>query len=130
MSSFFRRLSQRQAHIGYFAICLILLALAVAFARQSGWPAALGVWVICIVILEMIYRWVVALRTRNRKKWWAQPLSRKYGLFLRLIVYGAAAVTGVITRHPALGYMLLALLAGGLVCAGIIRWLALKESQS
>ncbi|HEY1939591.1 MAG TPA: hypothetical protein VGJ33_16795 [Candidatus Angelobacter sp.] len=130
MARFFRRARQRQQHIGYFAICFILFAFAAAFVRKIGWLAALGLWLACVVILELIYRWVLALGIRNRKKWWAQPRSYRYWRFYRLVLYGTAAAIGSMIRSPVLGYILLALLAAGLLCAGIIRWLTVRESQS
>ncbi|HET9839287.1 MAG TPA: hypothetical protein VFR84_13720 [Candidatus Angelobacter sp.] len=130
MSSLFRKVSQRQEHIGYFAICFILLAFAVAFARQAGWPVALGLWLICMVILELIYRWVFALGIRNRKRWWAKPRGHRFWRGFRLIVYGIAATIGLVMRPRALGFVWPALLSAGLLCAGILLLLVERRRPS
>lgn len=61
MSAFFRGIRQRQQHIGYFVICFFLYALALALAKPAGWWAVVALWIVLVGLLELVYRWTVAL---------------------------------------------------------------------
>ncbi len=125
VNKYLRRIRQRQEHVGYFAICFFLWVLAVALGRRSGWLAVLALWAIFVLILELVYRWTISLGARNRRTWWAKPHAPGYwrGWFLCIWIVWVALVIG----SPSFRYGLLALLAAGLFCAGIIRLLHLKR---
>lgn len=127
MSAFLRGIRQRQQHIGYFVICFFLYALALALAKPAGWWAVVALWIVLVGLLELVYRWTVALGKRNRQTWWARPRSYNYVFVLRWSVMLAVAVVTLMFRYPFLRYAFLVLLIAGLLCAGIIRWVARRD---
>lgn len=127
MKRYARRIRQRQEHIGYFVICFFLLVLAIALARRSGWLAVLALWTLFVFILELAYRWTVSLGVRHRETWWAKPHAPGYWTGWHLVVVICLALVALMIRSPSARYGLLALLAAGLFCAGIIRLLHLKR---
>jgi hypothetical protein len=128
MPALLRAIAQRQQHMAYFVICLLLFALALALAKPAGWWAIIAFWIALVGILELVYRWMIAMGRRNRQKWWARQRSRHYGFVIRWVLYLAIVTVVLMVRHPFLRYGLLALVAAGLLCAGIIRWLGHRNA--
>ena len=120
MRRFIRRVARRQQRIGYALICFFLFLPAEVLGRKHGLATVLALWMGFVVLLELLYRWLVSFEARNRKKWWARP--RKDILGLRFYVFLGLLVLRVLIEYPFARYALLVLLAGGLVCAGIIRF--------
>lgn len=110
---------QRQQRIGYFVIALLLLAPAVAFGQRYGLVVVLALWAGFVIILEYLYRWLITVEARNRRKWWAK--QRKELHLLRLYVVLALLVVRGLFESPFARYTLVALAIAGLISAGIIR---------
>lgn len=126
VNKYLRRIRQRQEHVGYFAICFFLWVLAVALGRRSGWLAVLALWAIFVLILELVYRSIISLGARNRRTWWAKPHAPGYWNVRFFGICICIALVALMIGSPLGRYGLLALLAAGLFCAGIIRLLHLK----
>jgi heme O synthase-like polyprenyltransferase len=107
MAAFFRTIRQRQQHISYFVICFLLFALALALAKAAGWWAVIALWIVLVGLLELVYRWTVALGYRNRRTWWAKRQSHNYWFVFR--------------------WAFLALVVAGLLCAVIIRRMGRRD---
>ena len=123
MSAFFRAIVRRQQHMAYFVICFLLFALAAALAKPAGWWAVIAFWIALVGVLELVYRWTIAVGRRNRRTWWAKPRGRRFSLAWRTWIYLLLVVAGLMIRRPFLFYGFLALLVAGLLCAGVIRWM-------
>ncbi len=121
MSRILRGIRERQRHIGYVVVCFFLFALALALAKPAGWWAVVALWVALVAMLELVYRWTVALVRRNRRKWWAKPRKDRHWRTQRATVYFALFALSLLIQHPFLRYSLLALLAAGMFCVGIIH---------
>jgi hypothetical protein len=122
MRKLLRREAQRQQRLAYMVIALMLLLLAQALGKGHGLLVVVALWAAFLVILEFGYRKLISLEIRNRRKWWAK--ARRTPLGLRLYVELAVMVLAVLTTSPFVRYSLLALLAAGTVCFGIIRALS------
>jgi hypothetical protein len=119
MRKLLRRAAQHQQRLAYLVIALMLLLLAHALGEGHGLPVVVALWAAFLVILEFGYRKLISLEIRNRRKWWAK--ARRAPLGLRLYVELAVMVLAVLIHSPFVRYSLLALLAAGTVCFGIIR---------
>jgi len=119
MNKLLRRATQRQQRLAYNVIALMLLFLAKALGNGDGFLIVFALWAAFLVILEFGYRMLISLEIRNRRKWWAK--ARRSRLGLRLYVELGCAVLAVLIHSPFVRYSLLALLAAGTVCFGIIR---------
>jgi hypothetical protein len=119
MHRFLRHVARRQQRIAYAVICLMLLLLAEALARKYGLLTVLALWIGLVVPLEFFYRSFVSFEARNRRKWWARQRKNVPGF--RIYVFLGLLVLRILIESPFARYSLLALLAGGLICAGIIR---------
>jgi hypothetical protein len=114
-----RRATQRPQGLAYIVIALMLLLLAKALGNGDGSLIVFALWAAFLVVLEFGYRKLISLEIRNRRKWWAKTRSWQRGL--RLYVGVAVMVAAVLIHSPFARYSLLALLAAGTVCFGIIR---------
>lgn len=119
MRKLLRRAAQHQQRLAYLVIALMLLLLAQALGEGHGLLVVVALWAAFLVILEFGYRKLISLEIRNQRKWWAK--ARRAPLGLRLYVELAVMVLAVLIHSPFVRYSLLALLAAGTVCFGIIR---------
>jgi hypothetical protein len=127
MAAFFRTIRQRQQHISYFVICFLLFALALALAKAAGWWAVIALWIVLVGLLELVYRWTVALGYRNRRTWWAKRQSHNYWFVFRWALYLGIAFAVLMVRHVYFRYAFLALVVAGLLCAVIIRRMGRRD---
>src|SRR4051812_19458654 len=99
MSTFLRSLRRRHEHLGYFAICFFLIVLGVALQKTVGWRAVITLWVALGFLLELVYRWIIEVGNRNRRKWWARPRKHGYWNRWRWLLYLATAIVSLMIHH-------------------------------
>jgi len=121
------RRALRVQRIAFALICLMLFVLATAFSKTYGWTAALLLWAGLIALMEVGYRRVLSFEAHHRREWWARP-RRRHG-WSRFYIYAGCAVVSALINSPFFRYATLALLAGGLICAGIIRLVYREEEM-
>ena len=126
MHSLLHAIARRQQRMAYFVIWPLLFGLAIVLAEPAGWWAVIALWIVLASILEVIYRQMVIVVGRNRRTWWAKRRGDSL-LATRASLFLAIAVIKLVYTYPFAGYVLLALMTMGLLCAAIIRWLALRD---
>lgn len=122
MSTFLRSLRRRHEHISYFVICFFLIVPGVALQKTVGWWAVITLWGALVFLLELVYRWIVGVGNRNRRAWWARPHKPGYWSRWGWPLYLGVATVSLMIHYPFLRYASLLLLAGGVLSAGVIRW--------
>lgn len=127
MSSVLEGIRDRQQHLGYFFICFMLFALAIALVKPVGWWAVIALWVTLAGVLELVYRWTIALGQRNRQSWWAKSRDRNFWFNFRWLVRLGVVAVVLAVRQPSVRYALLALLMAALLYAGVIHWMRRRE---
>src|SRR6185312_3635648 len=121
----FIRHALRQQRMAYALVCFFLFVLAMAVVKIYGRTAIILVWAGFVFLLEFGYRRLLSFEARNRRSWWAKPRSRTMGL--RFYVYCGCIVLYIFINSPFTRYASIALLAAGVICAGIIHLLHRAE---
>lgn len=127
MRRLLRNIIRRQQRMAYFVICFMLFLLATALAKRYGLLVVCVLWAGLVVLLEIGYRRLLLFEARNRRRWWAKQYTRRAERGIRLYIYLGLLLLYLLIHSSFTRYVLAALLAAGLIFAGIIRLMHRSE---